>query len=816
MKSISESTISMRYLKSQKRRTVLLVAGVILSVALVTALFTVFNALQQFEVIAESVTGAWQVSAYECTPQQADALSKRLDVTNSGREVNAADVTLGSQGGKLTGYDKSGAELKGYFLQQGRMPQKEDEIALEQWSANKIVGSAKIGSKIPVKINEGQTKEYTLVGIFKDNIEYKAGMYYQGAISIAEAQRIAGSKTSTVYMQVRDNVGIKSFIDAIKKDQGIGEVGQHNGLLVAQGRSDSGGAEILYLISGALALLVIFSAVVMIYNAFNISVNQRVRQFGLLRALGASPSQMKKIVRREALLLSAIGVIPGLICGVAASTILIAILKSLVPMYFISAGPTFVLSWPSLLIGAITGFLTTWLSAFIPSRRASKISPVEAISQTPGKSGKVHKKRMRGIATRLLPVEAALSFRQLMSRKRSFALTALSLSFGMLLLLCFGAYVDMLRYGVARDDYYGDVLVYPQEGKDAFTGDIVKELSNIKGIEHVTPMSLDKVTASFKYDLLGSDYKAAVKNKSTLVVTPDSSGYVGSDNKSILIGMNFNDLQQFSQKEIFGSINESELNQGGVLLMLNNPNHHYLILSDLRPGEMIRVQTPSGSKELKICGIIVNNPLPYLSGEDASIGLFTTKQTFSSISSIQPNAIKTILKSGTDNDSIVNSIKDLAAQNGGQSMDMRDNRKMSNQFLLVAYIFIYGFISIIALIGILNIVNTMSTNIYVRRRELALLRAGGMTMHQVNLMIAIESLLYGLLALIIGLGAGIPLHKLFYEQTVKLNFGIPWGLPWFFIIISAVVTIIACLLSIIMPLRQTKRMIITESIANER
>lgn len=808
---INERGIALRYLKSQKRRSLLMICGVVLAIALISAVFSMLNVIQEYEVAMQSANGVWHVQAQDCTARQAAELSRRLDVSASGQAAYVGNAVFSQNiSGALTGCDENGFKQLNFKIQTGKVPAKDNEIALEAWAVKKIKSGARLGDTIEVQIKNQPTKSYILSAILKDNSKNRGSGYIRACVSLSEGKRLLKTDRAAVLMQVRNGINIEQFVKAIERDQHLekSSVLEHGSLLAALGRSNSENVRYVYLVGGFLALLVLFSAIMMIYNSFNISVTQRIRQFGMLRAMGATPKQIRRVVRSESVFVSIFGVIPGLLLGVIATTLLIAFLRITMPEYFPPEGPVFYLSWLSLAIGAVTGVLATIFSSLSPARKAGRISPIEAMAASGGKS--IQKKSSRGFLTRVIPVETALSIRRLTTRKRSFVLTSLSLSFGILLMLCFSPVMDMLREGASHNYDLGDLYI-TSEQESGFSQSLLQSLSKISGIQGISPQRVASVNATFPYRLLGGEYRDSIKDGRWLKAKESAGGMIAAPSKSSMIGLTDAQLNKFKSKLLFGTIDPGQLNrENGVILVLNYQGG--LNNSDLRPGDSITV----GSKALKICGVIKKDALMYLYQDSPFIGLYTTNRVFSTCSNLRPNLVTMTLKRGADSDAVYKQVKSLTENmKNVQVSNQHDAKSMADKINLVGDVFIYGFISVIALIGILNIINTMSTSVLVRTREIGLLRASGMTMGQITAMVASEAALYGIMSLAIGLTAGIPLQRLFFILTVKSIYAVPWSMPIQLIALSSALTFAAVMLSILPPLSHIKKIVITQAVTVE-
>ena len=806
---MDERGIALRYLKAQKKRSILLAFGVTLAIALICAVFSMLNAMQMYTVIEASENVIWHIVVKKTSSEQAGQLAKRIDVAASGRSLEAGtaiineDLSMG-----LTGCDADGANQLNLHIKNGKLPQSDNEIALEEWAARKINSKLAVGDTITVTLMDKTSKTYRISGILKDHNKNKSSNYIAGTITLNEAKRIMKTDKSDTLLQVKSGVDIEDFVNSLVKDQKISKdsILQHTTLLAAEGRSKNDSAKQIYIIGGFLALLVVFAAIIMIYNVFNISVAQRVRQFGMLRALGATPKQIRTLVKSEAVFVSLFGVLPGILCGIIATNVLLLFLRTIMPEYFSFYSGSIYISWISLVIGAVVGILATFISSLLPARKAGKISPIEAMTSVV-RSGNIKKKTAWGILTKILPIEAAVSQRRLMFRKRSFIVTALSLSFGILLILSFSPLTELFKMGTSHNYDLGDMYIITADGSGIPDG-LIDSIGKIDGVDRIYPKRMASVDATFEYKLLGDDYKDSIKDGSPFSLKADSNGFVKPPSKSTLIGISDSDLNNLKSKLVFGRIDPNQLNnENGVILILNMSTS--ACNSDLRPGQFIKV----GPRKLKICGIVKPDALMYAANDKVFLGMYTTEKVFNSINSNKPSLVTLNLKRDADSDIVFSKLKELTKGNKNLKVyNQAEGQDVSKRIVLVVDVFVYGFITIIALIGILNIINTMSTSIITRTREIGLLRASGMTMGQVTAMVACESALYGILALIIGLAAGIPLHRQFFILLIKRNCGIPWSMPWYLVIISSIITVTAVMISIISPLSHIKKIEITQAV----
>ena len=212
-------------------------------------------------------------------------------------------------------------------------------------------------------------------------------------------------------------------------------------LVVAEGAGDnSSGAMSLYIVIGIIIGIVVISTVAVIYNAFQISVVERIKQFGLLRAVGGTPKQIKKLVLREATVLAAIGVPLGLLCGVIAIYGIGYLIKlmggeSIMPIK-LSVSPRI------LGFSGVLGLISIYLSALSPALNAGRISPLTAISGRNSISKEKIKRRKSFIVQKLFGFEGALAAKNIKRNRKRYRITVFSIIISVMLFITFKSFMD--------------------------------------------------------------------------------------------------------------------------------------------------------------------------------------------------------------------------------------------------------------------------------------------------------------------------------------------------------------------------------------
>lgn len=371
-----------RYLSVHKKKTRLTITSVAISVALVTGVFSMLDAFLQYEklqVIHDY--GNYHISVKDASEEERAAIASRIDVKNSGSCKELGVGSINSVSCEFGAVDADFAPNLNISLVEGSYPTEKNQIMLEKWAAEKLsTDLIVVGGTVNISLPGDIEREFIISGIFNDLGITKAKGIPGVLLSIDLANEIAPGECDLL-IEFKSGVNIIEAEKEIKSTLSIaGDRVSHNERLLAViGQSTHKAAAGLYTIGGILFLTVLIAGVVMIYNTFNISVMERVRQFGLLRCIGASQSQIEKLVKREGFYIT-MGAIPiGVFAGMMMTFICSAILK------FFNSGifglmPLFTVSISGIGAGIAVGILTVFIASLLPAKKAARVSPVNAVT----------------------------------------------------------------------------------------------------------------------------------------------------------------------------------------------------------------------------------------------------------------------------------------------------------------------------------------------------------------------------------------------------------------------------------------------------
>ncbi|MEG6511706.1 FtsX-like permease family protein [Desulforamulus ruminis] len=796
-------TLVPKYLKTHQKKTRLVITSVAIAVALVTGIFSMLDFFLQFE--KEQVVydyGNYHLAVTDATAEDKQSIASRVDVQNAGSYISFPRGTLSGKECRLVAMDENLAPNFHVELIDGKYPVAENEMLLEEWAAASL--HLKVGDRANITFADSSTKEFTVSGIYGDYGITKAAGTPGVHLSIAGANVVHTEKSNFFIIEFKDGVNINKAQKAMQTSLNLkdGQIERNERLLAIMGYGTSNRAISLYATGAVLFCIVLIAGVVMIYNTFNLSVMERVRQFGLLRCIGASQSQIKRLVKREGLYITLQAIPMGVVAGMLIAFVCSAILKFYNSNLF-SNFPLFHISIAGILAGIVIGFLTVSIASSLPARKAARVSPVNAV--TGSNEFKISKKKKQGLLMKLFDAELAMGVNNALIKKKTLFLMSCSIAISIAMFLGFQVFIDFMHSSMkTTKPYTPDITLTSEQGLS--TG-LYKKTAALDGVRKTYGNMFSYVEATFDASRLTNSYKEIMGG-----ITETDNGLFVPPEKSWLISYDKNQLQWAERDLLDGELSEEKLNeQNGVIAIVTHlRNNATFETTTLQLGDKVYIQTPGGTKEMTVMAIL--RSLPFSSSRLALTTFVTTEKLFTELTGESTfQAINLQLdKSGQEH--TVREIKNMI----GPSVSLNDQRQKNtetDQTFLTMAVFVYGFVAVIALISVLNIINTMNTSVAAKTRYLGIMRAVGMSGKQLDRMVLTEALTYSLAGYISGCILGIALQKTLIEKFLS-EFHILWKLPSLQIGLILIVLLLVTAVSIIGPLKRIKAQGVSEVIGS--
>lgn len=556
-------------------------------------------------------------------------------------------------------------------------------------------------------------------------------------------------------------------------------------------------------------IIIIVTSVFCIKNSFDISITEKIKQYGMLASIGATKKQIKKNVYYEALILALIGIPLGIICGLLASYILIIISN-----YFLkdmtNLGLIFKFSIYPLIIAIVLGFVTIFLSAMRSARRASKISPITAIRNSENIKIKAKKLKSPRYIKKIFGIGGDVSYKNLKRNRQKYRTTVISI------IVCVSVFIALYYF-------INLAFVYTQKelNSRSYNLSIDYNIENNKDIsskieEIVNDESVEKYAIVRNSYITIDSYKAKY-SKEYLKYYPNSNSkeetsYTYENEEGELIteqetnAINIYRIGKKAYNEYLNELNLTYEEAKDKVILINytkinvEENGHttdkIIPEYDYKSGDILNWQHGDTAEDIALEIIKVTNKYPF-SFENMNYNplIIVSDELFDKLFAEDINYEYVNLKS-TNATKLQDEI-DLILKDFDYSLNnIEENVRMMESLYTLIAIFLYGFITVIALIGITNIFNTITTNMELRSREFATLKSIGMTTKEFNRMIRLESFFYGTKSLIIGIPIGCLLAYIIYRllsaDDSSMYFELPY--PAILITIIAVFLLIACIM----------------------
>ena len=892
MKVLNE--LSVKDLRLNKKRSIVIIIGIILSTALICGVAGLITSFQKtFVETAKNSQGNYHAIFYNVPKDELKYIEE-----NRGVEDYYLSEELGysylPNGDTSTGEEKplvNVISMNDKFLKDmainikdGRLPENDSELAISTRINEKFKTNYKVGDTVTLNVGELKgtsenqnanyydeeqikkteqeeqateneiinttSKTYKIVGIIErptTTIEpYEADWF-----TVITKMQTINKKANIAVLYTKPNDYVKnteSINQMVTAKSGTKEndfnrvsgldktyksykykIKINKELLAYQGASlDDDTLRTIYGLGAFIMGIVLVSSVFVIRNGFAISITERLKQYGMLSSIGATKKQIKKSVYFEGFILGIIGIPLGILSGIFAIYILVNVVNYILKDY-VSSGTllTYGISWTAIVVSIIVSIVTIWLSCRRSAKKASKITPIEAIRSSEDVKLKAKKIKCPKIITKIFKTGGEIAYKNLKRSKKKYRTTVISIIVSVVIFIAISSFI---QYGFKMSSaYYTErnynYVVYAYttaspEDTEEFAkeqAENLKMLTDISNLPDAGDVSINKINTF--------EMKIDDKHKSELTdYGKDIKGRfyaVDAENNPIddvnIIALSKNEYENYLKK-IGG---DYEAYKDGVILIDNNINmdeNGKRIQGSMytwKKGDTVTGKIDDKEYSIKIVSKTEERP-------NGVENLYNTEAYFIvSEEFINKTGFKSaaLYAQSNDTDKLDEEVEQYKTENSFTNSDlnafnMEESIRAENAVVLVISIFLYGFIGVITLIGITNIFNTITTNMNLRKKEFAMLKSIGMTKKEFNRMIRLESIFYGVKSLVIGIPIGLVLSYGMYN-VFKNSMEIEYVLPYKSIVVAVI--FVAVVIGIIMRYSMSKinKQNIIETIRND-
>ena len=855
--------LTIKNLKLNKKRTIVTIIGIMLSVALITAVTTIYvSGVKSLVTYEKLVKGNYHAEFLNVPLDDVAKIKNNLGVDKVflTQEVGYAKISESKNVNKpyayVLAFDKDSLKNLSISLIDGRLPENADEVVISNHLLTNGRVKLNVGDEITLDIGkryidndkldqsnpynksgeiikDTYSKTYKIVGISKrptSSIEpYTAPGYTfitllnqpdkNNDVNVFALYNKAGSKqyskVTANILEIDEKVYDNYLNDSFKTEQEFDEIlsevnkakygvnlNQYLIMLENNPIENNGLNELIYVVY-IVCIIIVVTSVFCIKNSFDISITEKTKQYGMLRSIGATKKQIKKNVFYEASILGLIGIPLGLLLGFIASYILILITNYLLADAF-TEGLKLVLSYSvvSYIFAIILGIITIYFSAFKSAHKASKVSPIESIRNSASITVKAKKLKTPKIINKLFGVGGEISFKNLKRNKKKYRVTVLSIIISVAVFISLTYFMNIFMASINREISYSKYnLSYSISisNKDNELLSKVLETTKLDNIKEYT--MLRNVSLKVNDAKFNSEYM-------NLLGDYESDSFVN------VISVGNDQYERFIKNN---KLNYNDCKDKGILIdnvrfQLQDENKktkkYDMRVFSYEKNDVINLE---GNKTVTVAAVLNTRPFGLANNYNTKY-LLVTDEYFDSL--VKDNLFYELFYDSSNAKELGDDIDNILNGESYSVNNYEDNIQVIKKMLLLVGIFLYGFIIVITLIGVTNIFNTITTNMELRKPEFAMLKSVGMTKKEFNKMIRLESTFMCIKSLFYGISIGLVISYIIY-YVFGASEGLEFNVPLNGIIISCLFVFI--LISILMKYSISKinRQNTIETIRNE-
>ena len=836
-----------RQMKKQKRRTVITILGAIVAVAMITAVSS-FKAtfLDLFKRVELENSGGWHALLMGVSPEDRALLDADEKIEHHFILYDGDEETLAEKHGAFQtlhpmAVDDAGRDVMNVRLLAGAYPAAAGEIAVTE-NYYKRAGLS-LGDTLRAVTAAGEEKTYTVTGL----VSMTAIQGYAGGTAYAlipwqedfDRQDESGSVYVTFHAPDK---GIYDHLQALCEAMpGQQYYNTHSSLLVYMGVV--GNDEIASILTGMEAVImaiILLAAVTLIYNAFAISVTDRAAQFGMLASIGATKKQRLRSVLFEALLIGLFAIPFGLLFGYLGIGVTFRVVSGLLRDLMETSAQAelrLVIDPAATALSVLLALVTVLISAWIPALRAARVSPMEAIRKTQDIKLSGKKVKTSRLTRRLFGFEGELAAKNLKRHRKRYRITTLSLAMSLILFLSAYSFTHYMTssFRMAQEGLDYNLVMTISPAWRLESGAVNYETLDRMKNQALSIPYVDSASAYTTYQERAAFLPAG--QEAPCPLTRQARDVTGEEQPHIevqFVALDDDTLRLYAQR-VGADPGELTDPDAPAAILINggsyarNGKYATLTVLDIQPGEELPVSflvanqtqmdappTPRVEQiPFRLSAVTLECP-PSLSLQMGRpmVALAVSERTARALMPDSHPYVQVLFQSSAPDqaeEALVELRDDYQATVAVQDydrlveesaylflnvMNVDTQQRSIRQLVTVMNIFVYGFITLLSLVGAANIVGTISTSLMLRKREFAMVKSVGMGPRAFDRMIRTESLFYGLKAVLwglIGSFAALTAMYLILNRSFTISYFIPWlqiliGVAAIFLLVGVTMT----------------------------
>ena len=842
--------VILEYIKKYRSRSLAICLGIILCTLLIVGVGTLAESAKHADVIKTK----YQSGIYHVR-YNIDIDELKLKMIKNKTNVEKVGVSSYYDSTEPDGRimlniiraNKDYIELTNSKVIKGRFPVKDDEIAIEEWILKNMGINPEPGAKINFSLYEKKAKEtFTLTGVLQDRPRLKSSGQMEAILNLNE-NGVYGD--AQVYVKFDENTDINKGIQNIAKDLKIDnkDIRKNTMLLESLGSSKKIDFSFLFisLIAGLISLIVIL-------GIFNISILQRMSEYGIMRAVGAKSLQILRLIFYELLTLLLISIPIGMVGGLVGAKLLTPIAGNLFTEAKVDI-KNIVLSPRVFLMALIINLISIIIVILITYKNIKRQTLIDSIRKNLSTDIKSKKALIKAdFLYGILPYSKYISFKNIFRNKKSFYMIIISMCLGSTIFIVSNFYLDitsaqinkMAETSKINADYKIEMIPGTNLSEGILFEDI-QEIKSLEGVEEVKTVQVMYGRMKLKEENIAEPFYFEQKNDSgyfgevlngLLVKEPDGDEYILKNDIYGYDDMLLEEMKKFTKE---GQIDIEKMKKEKIAIIAiphpKNTKHLSPDVVNLKVGDKIteyfRIDGDTGEDFFRMedinaqykeeeftVGAIVEKVIDssdYYTG-NASVQVVISNDIFQEITGFKNYRLIGInVKPGYNSEKLYNQILKIVKRTQGATvLNLSNERQKIKVFATNQLIFINTIVVMLFIISFLNIINNVDYSLISRVNEFGMIRAVGITNKEFIKMVTFEGIMYGILTsiltVIFGLTGQVILFKILESNLITPEFTIDWKIYLFIVIINILIGFLATLIAS----RRVKYMGIVEAISN--
>lgn len=830
--------ITLRNIKLNRKRAWVTIIGIMLATALIVVVADMAESFRSSMVEYEKAhSGDYHYCFYDVDPENLKYFEGNRNIEKLGYSVDLGYTELTSSRNEKKPYlylkamDESAMQVANVTLTEGRLPENDHEIVISDSIRTNGGVEYRVGDTIRLtnsnredakgneedqscEYTEGEqltdsgkaAGEYTVVGIMERLMRSQEPYYAPGYTVITRITDVTQYSDITVYasytkagLKRREEVTaglLKLSPEIYQKYQNGEPLNEEEQQQLEESQKiasyvtcniwllkyqmmlfSDGSLKMLYFMAGIAIVIIIVTSVFCIRNSFVISLTEKLHLYGMLSSIGATGKQRKKLIYGEALILGAVGIPLGILLGLLAGWLVVKGTGHLMQSS-LQVTLAYVISWPAILASIVLAVITILLSAGQSAGKAAKISPIQAIRGNDTIRISRKEIRMPKWLSRLFGIGGTIAYKNLKRARVKYRTTIISIVVSVAVFIGMSSFMSVAMK--IADTYYTDSsyqLMVPLNGKDQMEN--ARKILNLDGVKEAEICQRDYISVPVDEVKYSKQYQ-------TLMGNTGEEDY--SDETFMIVALNPEAFQAYAKKlgcTVKDGNSQAILISDVTKTVMQNGEEKYMTgeLYDYQTGDVIQGTMEMSDTPISVQIIKTTTERPMSVENIGGVGMLIVSNT--ELTDYQKEMIDRleVYIHCEDPDGLQKVIEDDMEFVNFNVVNLKQSYDATKSLFTLIGVFLYGFIIVIALIGITNIFNTITTNMELRSREFATLKSIGMTRREFRRIIWLESVFYGVKSLLIGIPAGI-LLSVGFHMAMGTNLETAYHLPWTGILIS--------------------------------